>query len=473
MYISRVQRQTPDLRLWEPFDEGDLEKTFRLHGIDYAWVYVAPKAFTREAPDFKTAVDGTFGGKIKLLGYEAKVVQDKAELNLVWKILDSMDEDYSVSIRLLDEAGHQWVQQDGRPLNGKLQTSHIPAEKRGYFMRDMHELALPPGMPAGTYQLRIYSYSADSGATLPATDAVGKTSFAGLQAGSLALPKQGGKPTDFEPEYYVDTGMGDGVRLIGYDLPSAEVQPGETVSPVLYWQAMDTIQEDRLVRLSLAVKGKPITVDQPPAGSDYPTSQWSLGDVVKGWLDLLIPPDTPSGTYGLSIVLLEPDGSHISEPVSLGESRVEGRPRQFEVPDDIQHPLEANFDNQVEWLGYDLDVQTEETENPQVNVTLYWRALSRLPVDYKVFTQLFGPDGEMYGQKDDFPGGGTLPTASWLEGEIVTDLYEISLDPETPHGIYSMSIGFYDPNTGERLPVVDTQGRTIADHVLIPQVRLE
>ena len=183
--------------------------------------------------------------------------------------------------------------------------------------------------------------------------------------------------------------------------------------------------------------------------------------------------DTPSGTYGLWIVLLEPDGSSTSEPMSLGGIRIEGRPRQIEVPDDIQHPFQANFDNQVEWLGYDLDVQIEETENPQVSVTLYWRALSVMPVDYKVFSHLFGPDGEMHGQKDDFPGGGTLPTTRWLEGEIITDLYEIILDPETPPGTYSLSIGLYDPNTGERLPVVDTQGRTIADRVMIPQVKLD
>lgn len=473
-YVDQIQRKGPGLNnLWEGFMEGEPEATFRLHGIDYPWVYPAPRAIVRELPELQARVNGNFGDKLELVGYNVEPKIGSVEVTLFWKILESLTEDYAISVRLLDKADHQWTQLDGKPAAGLLQTSQVPLELLTYFLREERELSLPAGIPAGDYHLDVYVYSPDSGKNLPVIGSVPNPGATGLRAGTVSLPKQRGDPEEVIPAHRIDTEMVDGIRMLGYDLANRQVQPGETVSPVLYWQAMDTVQEDYAVRLSLAVEDELVTVDQLPAGSDYPMSQWSPGDVVKGWLDLPIPPDVPPGTYGLSGVQLEPDGSNESEPVSLGESRVEGRPHHFEVPDEIQHPIQANFDNQVEWLGCDFDVQTEETENPRVNVTLYWRALSRLPLDYKVFTQLFGPEGKMYGQKDDFPGGGTFPTTSWLEEEIIADLYEIILDPETPLGTYSLSIGLYDPNTGERLPVVDTQGRTIADRVMIPQVKLD
>ena len=55
------------------------------------------------------------------------------------------------------------------------------------------------------------------------------------------------------------------------------------------------------------------------------------------------------------------------------------------------------------------------------------------------------------------PQGGGYPTIWWLPGEIVADTYTLELPPGAPGDIvYRLIVGWYDPETGVRLPVLGT-----------------
>ena len=156
----------------------------------------------------------------------------------------------------------------------------------------------------------------------------------------------------------------------------------------------------------------------------------------------------------------------------MGWVRVEARKRVTTVPP-IGHPLVASFDHRVELLGYDLE-ETSLKPGDTLHLTLYWRALAEMDKSYTVFTHLLDSDSQIRGQKDSIPGKGTLPTTSWVAGEIITDRYEIAVHADAPPGRYILEIGFYDAGTGQRLPVVNQQGQRVDDRVLLPtEITLE
>jgi len=68
------------------------------------------------------------------------------------------------------------------------------------------------------------------------------------------------------------------------------------------------------------------------------------------------------------------------------------------------------------------------------------------------------------------PGGGLLPTNSWLKGEIITDEYEVPIRAGAPPGQYVIETGMYDRYTGERLQVLDANGKPVeGDRILLGQ----
>jgi hypothetical protein len=60
--------------------------------------------------------------------------------------------------------------------------------------------------------------------------------------------------------------------------------------------------------------------------------------------------------------------------------------------------------------------------------------------------------GNRVAQGDGVPGYlGALPTTLWQPGVSVLDRHGISLPAELAAGQYSLLIGWYDPQSGERL----------------------
>ena len=473
-YVNQVQRMGAESDLWTYFQHEMPEAVFRLHGIDYAWLY--SNTITRETPDFSVSVGGDFADKLRLLGYNVDPRLGQVILDMFWEVLDTITEDYSVSVRLLDSSGHLWVQEDSWPMRGLLPTSELPV---GYTLRDKRVLSLPAGMPAGSYTVEVYVYSGAFGENLPIVSSGRGDLSLGLRAGSIYLSKQPAQPENVEPQYRVGIELTDEIRLLGYDLVTGPVQPGEKVPLLLYWQVSSSPDEDYRVQVWLesseaarnemahsdAPAGVPVFSESSLAGDEYPTTKWLPGDVVKGWQDLSVPADLSTGTYQLWVALAKSDGKGLGA-TTLGQVEIEGHPHVYEMPQQIDHPAHANFAGQIGWLGYDLAMQSV-LEQRSLRLILYWQSLSTVPASYKTFVHLIGPDGQIWGQEDRFPGDGTYQTTSWLEGEVVSDTLEISLPPDAPTGEYELKVGWYHATTGRRLRVTSEQGRSEGDHVVL------
>jgi hypothetical protein len=134
----------------------------------------------------------------------------------------------------------------------------------------------------------------------------------------------------------------------------------------------------------------------------------------------------------------------------------------------IQNPLPVQLGDstdRVDFLGYDPSPR-RATAGDELTVTLYWQAASPIPSSYTVFVQLVGPhnpttDNPLWGQHDGAPVAGTFPTDRWPSSLIVRDRHTLVIDLTAPSGDYLLIVGMYDPTTGERLTVPDTDDNAI------------
>lgn len=121
------------------------------------------------------------------------------------------------------------------------------------------------------------------------------------------------------PQHLVDTVLGDGIRLLGYDVQPAELHPGEILYLQLHWlvdavPAQDWIvfthllapagqAEDSGASRYVQVAGQ----DGRPGGGSLPTTRWQSGWRVLDEYQIALPADIAPGTYTLAAGLYQPD----------------------------------------------------------------------------------------------------------------------------------------------------------------------
>jgi hypothetical protein len=155
----------------------------------------------------------------------------------------------------------------------------------------------------------------------------------------------------------------------------------------------------------------------------------------------------------------------------LVELEIEVPERRMALPV-IENPMKINLGNEVTFLGYDLET-TVVKPGDALRLTLYWQARKEIDGWYKVFTHLLDDQARIWAQKDSVPVAGTRPTTGWVKGEVIVDEYELVVKPDAPGGDYILEIGMYEEGTGQRLYVLDEDGRVVGDRILLEKVRIE
>ncbi|MFN2291104.1 MAG: ArnT family glycosyltransferase [Anaerolineae bacterium] len=122
--------------------------------------------------------------------------------------------------------------------------------------------------------------------------------------------------------------------------------------------------------------------------------------------------------------------------------------------------ISAVLGDQIELLGIDLPA-TNWQAGQIVPLSLFWQRLEEIDSDYGVFVHLVDGAGQLVAQTDSPPVGGSLPTSSWQQDEIIVDRHGLPLPAELGPGHYELRVGMVDPSTGDRLPVVDRQGQRL------------
>lgn len=131
-------------------------------------------------------------------------------------------------------------------------------------------------------------------------------------------------------------------------------------------------------------------------------------------------------------------------------------------------PYPVNFGNIVELVGVDLPRTEIASERDGVNIQLYLHPLiERQDLPLNVFVHMSRLDGTVHAQRDLLG----VPALQWTR-----DLYFIQdnfvVAGPTEPGRYIITMGIYNFQTGERLPILDADGEAMADRLVIDRVRV-
>lgn len=255
-----------------------------------------------------------------------------------------------------------------------------------------------------------------------------------------------------------ETTFADQFQLLGYDLETRAVKPGETLRVTLYWRAIASMPESYRVFVHLIGQENRIAggSDVIPARGAFPTVYWKPGDTLRDRVAITIDANALPGKYAIEVGVYpvgKPGERLTTQP---GDDRVlisaiKISPSQA-VAYTPQRSVNANFDNQIELTGYDWNTPT---------LTLYWRAVTRVDTEYKIFIHVLDANGKIISQIDRQPQDGNYPTSIWNPNEQVRDEYSLTL----PNDAKQLAIGLYRVDDEARLRVLNTNGN--ADFILL------
>jgi len=140
-------------------------------------------------------------------------------------------------------------------------------------------------------------------------------------------------------------------------------------------------------------------------------------------------------------------------------------PPEAQAPTPPQLPID--FNHAVELIGYRIKPQ-QVKPGGSVRVITYWRVTGNLPADLIAFTHLYRTPTEVMAQQDQLDVDGP----SLRPGDVFMQSHEfIAVPSDTPAGAYSIGVGLYRKDTGERWPIYGGDQR-VADRIFLTQVQV-
>jgi len=255
------------------------------------------------------------------------------------------------------------------------------------------------------------------------------------------------------PTYVLDQLLDEGLTLKGYDQAVHQYRAGDDIVLGTYWHSTRPADVTAAVQVTSGDARRAEQRLTIPAGDSFVLLRFP------------VTMDMPPAEYRVVV-------SAGAQPPALVARAAIGPPGvESESPDvTIQTPREVRFQNGIRLMGYDANVTTLRPGD-NLPLTLYWQTSQPVAQRYKVFVHLLGAQfnpktkNPLWGQQDQEPQNGALPTTAWGLNRTVADQYLIKLSPDAPPGRYTIEIGWYQATSGERLPVSGGDGAAYGDHV--------
>lgn len=248
----------------------------------------------------------------------------------------------------------------------------------------------------------------------------------------------------------------DGVPILELkqvNLPATAVA-GELLPVELCWQALAETQIDYSFLVQLIGPENSLIASRRtyPGHGLIPTSDWLVGSTVCETTHILIPENLGQTLlYQVETAFID----HKTE-TRLPVTNSENLPI---FPTFSAHiKLETNETNPIKNLSAEAPMQLISSEfapiwtsGKQADIHLSWAIPALLAKDYQVFVHLRDDNGQTIAQADGPPLAGWYPTSQWSPGEIVIDSRVFPVPADLPASTYTLVVGFYDIDTGERL----------------------
>ena len=298
------------------------------------------------------------------------------------------------------------------------------------------------------------------------------------------------------PQYPLDVTFGDKLRLIGYDL--VDNTKWRRTNFRFYWEALEPLPADTAINMQVITPDGATaddSVQRPmPALVWYPPANWQPGETIvttsmpwylpRAWAPVLAV--TAGGQTWWSKVDRAISAPPTDRPpvASLGDGRLqlpawerrEGRLRPYANPTDPTEPVSARFENE-DWRVALTHWAAPVAVAPghKLSVSTAWRAANPASADYNLFVHLRDESGRTVATGDGPPNWFVpLPTSRWHGGEDgVWSTHAVDLPADLASGRYDLVVGWYDWQTGARMPLVDGLGNPAGDEFVLGPVTVD
>ncbi|MBE2221927.1 MAG: hypothetical protein IAF02_10320, partial [Anaerolineae bacterium] len=266
----------------------------------------------------------------------------------------------------------------------------------------------------------------------------------------------------------VNVTFGDHIELLGYALSETAVSPGDSLAVDLYWNTDAVLSENYAVSLHVLDPSGEVAsrLNVLPYNGRYATPVWRPDFPFK---DTYTMPPINEGAIpgrGHLIVSLYPWGAHqeplpvVVDDIPIGAihtiAPLKIASGVTAVYDDMASKTDIIFGEKIKLLGFDAPGNLVPAQT--YPITLFWEALQPDGVDYTVFVHLVDSQGQVVAQADSPPQNNRFPTSIWAKNEQIVDVHTLVLPEDLASGFYDLFVGLYDPNTGQRLTAVASDG---------------
>lgn len=280
-----------------------------------------------------------------------------------------------------------------------------------------------------------------------------------------------------------DVTFGGALTLLGYDMPRVSLQPGDSVTITLYWQALKPLERDWSIFVHLLDEND-VEVQDKDKGQAYPgRGNLPATTLVPGqtWAESWVMPVQPTAFAPARLTcevglfdMASPQRTRLEATGKTGQALGDNvRFGQIELArpaGSLFNQVLYNFGDQIELIGFDLDRRAARP-GEKVNLTLFWRPLAMPARDYTVFVHVLDEKQTKAAAQDVQP---SPPTSSWKPGQVISTTYALEINP-VPTGVYNTMVGVYfftGESSFERLRLLTRDGRQQQDYVLLSKVRV-
>jgi 4-amino-4-deoxy-L-arabinose transferase-like glycosyltransferase len=269
------------------------------------------------------------------------------------------------------------------------------------------------------------------------------------------------------------------VTLLGYDLSTTVLRPGEAVDVDLYWEVNNQPPGDYLLFVHLIDEEVTMAAqrDTHPGLGSHPSSDWKSGDRFMESVRLYLPDTayTPE-VANIKVGLYAPDSYRLGVTGQDGEllgddftlASIELLPLDSNYPNYTNH----SFDDEIRLIGYDYSRRTL-SPGDRLEVTLYWEILQNLRDDYRIKVQLFDGDGKRRDKNHNGLLEAEISGDTLTAGAIILDKHNLKVESDAPKGEYVLDVMVLDPITGKKLNRVAEDGRRIGKELELARVRID
>jgi hypothetical protein len=268
----------------------------------------------------------------------------------------------------------------------------------------------------------------------------------------------------------LDLQIDGNLRLLGFRVGRAGVQPGQWLPVTLYWQTPQPVSKNYSVFVHALGRDNAVVgqSNSYPDQGNRPTVMLEPGPVLPDTHYVWISPQAQApAVLRLAMGLFEfTDPARTAKPAQNAAGKtvtslvgaVPLTPRAWPTLAPA-HPLTATFAGQIKLVGFDWPAPAAVKPGQTLPLTLYWDTQAPPGQPLNLFIHLVNP--ATGSQLAGFDGPPDFPTNFWQTGNPIVDHRQLTLPNTLPPGTYELRVGWYHLNNFARLPLTDRPGDSV------------